>query len=122
MNVKDSIALLRIILERQQAFEDISNIQQEIKRLESNRDTLLRNIRAEGAKEAEAKAKEMVAAARTQAKELVANAQTEVDAILKDARTKAAAYLADGEQRLRGIEEGLVLAKAKELLASKAAA
>ena len=49
-------------------------------------------------------------------------AQQQAAEIIMAAQARAAAIVADGEQRLRGIEENLVISKAKELLASKAAA
>jgi hypothetical protein len=105
---------------RLEFYETVWNIEQEVARLNHTKDTLLSNIKREATKEADISCKAMLD--RTEAKALTADAQQEAEQILRDARANAAKLVADGEDRLKGIEEGMVLAKAKALLAAKAAA
>jgi hypothetical protein len=121
MNVKQAIELLRTVTERLQAYEDIAEINQDVARLKGNRDTLHTNIRREAEKEAEASSKTMLDEARARAKVTAQEAQEEAAKIIHAAQAKALQIVAEAETRARGLEEHIVVEKAKALLSSKAA-
>jgi vacuolar-type H+-ATPase subunit H len=121
MNTKQTVEMLRLIADRLAAYQNIQDIDADVKRLQGNRDQIHANILRQAKQDAADDVKAMLDDARKRAKQSAEEAQEEASKIIREAQVKAMQIVADAETRARRLEEHIIVQKAKDLLSKTAA-
>jgi cell division septum initiation protein DivIVA len=121
MNTKQAVELLRLVADRLTAHQSIQDIGAEVSRLQANADVIHQNILRQAKQDAADDVKAMMDDARKRAEQSAEDAQEEASKILREAQVKAMQIVADAETRARGLEEHIVVEKAKALLSKTVA-
>jgi vacuolar-type H+-ATPase subunit H len=121
VNTKQAVEFLRLVADRLAFYESVKDIDQELERLRANKDVLHRNIKREAEKEAAEQSKAMLDDARKRAKQSAEDAQQEAAKVIREAQVKALQIVSEAETRARGLEDHVVVEKARALLAKSAA-
>jgi hypothetical protein len=101
--------------------QEVEIIETHIQRLQTDRDNIHAGIVREAKKEATAEAEAMLSKARAETVAIRQEAQERAGQMIRDAWAAAAQAVAEGEDKLRAMDENVIVEKAKELLTRKAA-